>query len=63
MTVKTSLGNITASEAVLNEISLAFYQSGERDEANGLESIATERKNIADEIYNALNESGYYNFY
>ena len=61
MTVKTEIGNITATKDVLNEISLAFGRSEEVHKRRGHLALADRDDNISFAIYRALAETGYYN--
>lgn len=60
MTVKTSLGNISCSKQMLNIISLHLSKSAEGFIAENLSAIADEATKLADEIYFALSDNGYY---
>lgn len=60
MTVKTIEGNITASKAVLNLISVDLYEAAINFDKENLHGLARHTRNIADQIYEALESSGYY---
>lgn len=62
MTVNTKLGKITASEGVLNRLSMALFEA-----ANSIEvKKGIEKRDVfgydtaANEIFDALDETGYY---
>ena len=62
MTVNTKLGKITASEEVLNRLSIALFEA-----ANSIEAKkGIEKRDVfgydtaANEIFDALDETGYY---
>lgn len=62
MTVNTKLGKITASEGVLNRLSMALFEA-----ANSMEAKKGFEKRdvfgydtVANEIFDALDETGYY---
>lgn len=62
MTVNTRLGKITASEEVLNRLSIALFEA-----ANSIEAKkGIEKRDVfgydtaANEIFDALDETGYY---
>ena len=62
MTVNTKLGKITASEEVLNRLSMALFEA-----ANSMEAKrGIEKRDVfgydtaANEIFDALDETGYY---
>ena len=62
MTVNTKLGKITASEEVLNRLSIALFEA-----ANSIEAEkGIEKRDVfgydtaANEIFDALDETGYY---
>lgn len=55
------LGKITASKEVLNEIALAFGSASKFDRSRNRNSLADKRYKVCNSIYDALDESGYYN--
>ena len=60
MTVNTHEGKITATKSVLNLISMAFDNDAKQWDKSGMHSVADSRKKVANEIYLALKEAGYY---
>ncbi len=60
MTVKTSNGNITASKSLLSEITCVLYETARHNRQNGYEATANRYSKIANEIYDALDATGYY---
>ena len=60
MTVKTSIGNITGTMDVLNEISLAFNLASKLKEQEGRYALARRSAKVSDEIYFELDDKGYY---
>lgn len=54
-------GKITADEATLSYISLLASEAATRYESMNSPALAKEAKRFADEIYNYLNDKGYYN--
>jgi hypothetical protein len=61
MTVKTSLGNITASEEALNLIAACLSEGEKKFKSIPYgEDAAKECRQMFDNIFGALNESGYY---
>lgn len=60
MTVETSIGKITASREVLNEISLAFGYCADAHNSKGHKASAERASDIAYEIFVALDKVNYY---
>lgn len=60
MTVKTLKGTITASEEVLNVLSIGYDKMAESYKEDGLELISVEMLAVSHEIYSALEKSGFY---
>lgn len=60
MTIKTSSGAITGTKDVLNEIALAFNSAADNYESKGRVYVAEKYKKVAKELYDALDETGYY---
>ena len=60
MTVNTHEGKITATKEVLNLISMAFVSDAKQWDKEGFHLVADSRKKVANEIYIALKETGYY---
>lgn len=55
------LGKITASKDVLNTIAGAFRYSGELQHIKNRDALANYHGEVFNSIYDALDESGYYN--
>lgn len=60
MTVNTVRGKITANKDTLNSISIAFSKAAEKFKDEGYDGMAEDFDRVADEIYNALNNTGFY---
>lgn len=60
MTVNTWEGKITANKVTLNLISLAFSKAADKFKDEGRDGMAESFDEVADEIYNALKNAGYY---
>lgn len=60
MTVKTSIGKITANKDVLNMLSLELLESSCSLEKRGQHGRAEQDKKTSDEIFRALDEVGFY---
>ena len=60
MTVNTHEGKITATKEVLNLISMVFETDAINWSKVGVQPVANSRKKVANEIYAALKEAGYY---
>ena len=60
MTVKTSNGNITASKTLLCEIQNLMFAEARRNRNDGYEATARRYSKMANEIYDALDATGYY---
>lgn len=60
MTIKTSEGNITASKAVLNMLSIHLFESAEKHEKENFKALAKQARTIATELYKGLEETGFY---
>lgn len=60
MTIKTVIGNISGSKATLNQISSMMYEAGQKQEAAGFHALAEEAFQAANEIYEGLAATGYY---
>lgn len=61
MTVNTNQGKITATQEVLNYISMIACYAADRYEEEGLIGISEEAAEFSSEIYDALKLSGHYN--
>ena len=66
MTIKINDGNgkdytITASKQLLNLLSSALYTTEEAYKERGYDSLAEMYGSLSDSIYNALDNTGYYN--
>lgn len=61
MTVNTIRGKITATQEVLNYISLTAHYAAEWYEEEGHIALSEEAEGFSSEIYDALKLSGYYN--
>lgn len=59
MTVKTSIGNITGTMDVLNEISVAFNLASKLKKQEGRYAMARRYEKASDEIYFELDDKGY----
>lgn len=63
MTVNTRFGKITASKEVLNQLSIALFEAADSIQARK----GIEKRDVfgydtaANEIFDALDETGYYN--
>lgn len=55
-----SFGKITASKDTLNALSLVFIQAEESESNKGHNACAKLYRNIANKIYDKLDETGYY---
>ena len=62
MTINTSAGKINASKAVLNKLAIFAGLGAEAHRAKGLFALATEADEIAEQIHEALADTGYYEF-
>lgn len=60
MTIKTTIGNITGTMDVLNEISLAFDMASKLKEREGRDALARRFAKVSNEIYFELDDKGYY---
>lgn len=54
-------GSISASRDMLNLISIAFSEAAYHYEDKGLKHLAKSYRDTATQIYDRLEESGYYN--
>lgn len=54
-------GSVSASRDLLNLISIAFSDAAYHYESKGLKNLAKLYRDIATQIYDRLEESGYYN--
>lgn len=61
MTVETAKGTITAEEKTLNELVLALNMAANQCKKATLMVQATNYQRMAQQIYDALDEKGYYN--
>lgn len=61
MRICTREGSISASRDLLNVISIAFSDAAYHYESKGLMHLAKSYREIATQIYDRLEESGYYN--
>ncbi|MBR4040178.1 MAG: hypothetical protein IKJ11_08800 [Clostridia bacterium] len=62
MTIKTSAGKINASKATLNKLALLAGTAAERYRNDGMNALANEADEVAEEIHAALADLGYYEF-
>lgn len=53
-------GSISASRDLLNLISIAFSEAAYHYESKGLNNLAKSYRDIATQIYDRLDETGYY---
>lgn len=60
MTVDTAIGKITASKRVLNDISFWAIKAYLTFDEYGCERLAADAKEAANEIYDALEATGFY---
>ena len=59
MTIKTSIGTITANKEVLNQLSVMLRLAN--DSTEGQHFVRADI--LADDIFNALDKTGYYDAY
>lgn len=57
------LGKITASKEILNLISSLAYEARENYAATGYKAWAVQAKEVAEALYDALDEIGFYDKY
>ena len=60
MTVNTINGKIRANKDTLNSISIAFFKAANKYKDEGADALAERYDRVSEEIYNALNNTGYY---
>lgn len=60
MRICTREGSVSASRDFLNLISIAFFDAAYHYESKGLMRLATSYREIATQIYDRLDETGYY---
>lgn len=60
MTVKTAIGNITATKETLNALSIYLDDAGKFNEARGYRGLAKQCTETAKEILDALSQVGFY---
>lgn len=60
MKVSTPEGNITASKALLNDLSLALCEASKRYAEIGKSGLSKHYSELSDIIYASLKENGYY---
>lgn len=60
MTVNTAYGKITATEDVLNVISLNCSMAAIHYEKEGMKALSDKADTVGREIFNALNSKGFY---
>lgn len=60
MTIRTSMGTITADEALLNYISLLAGNACDDYNNRGKDALARQADRFSSEIYNVLKADGYY---
>lgn len=60
MTVKTSVGTITAGKATLNLLSILALESADKYADEKFFGLSQEASTIGHEIYEALEATGYY---
>ena len=53
-------GKITATQNVLNEISIMAGECAKWNDENGYHALASDYKDVSDRIYEALDEQGVY---
>ena len=61
MTIKTNMGNITATKEMLNYLALLAWDAVKQNRLEGYLTIAEDAKALANDIHEALNANGYYN--
>lgn len=61
MTVNTRKGKITAKKYTLNIICIAFSYAADKFREECYNGLADSYNRVSEDIYNALNDSGYYN--
>lgn len=60
MTVKTAIGNITATKETLNALSIYLDDAGKFNETLGCRGLAKQCAKAAKEIMGALDQIGFY---
>lgn len=60
MTIKTEFGKINASKKTLNALSVALDLAAHGCDCKHYVGLKLEYEQVADEIFKALQESGYY---
>lgn len=60
MTIETKWGKITANKEVLNLLGSIIYTATYQYESKGYDALEKQAYDIAEAIYNKLDESGYY---
>lgn len=62
MTINTSAGKINASKPLLNLIASYAAEAAQMHERNGMNAIAKQADEVAEQIHAALKDTGYYDF-
>ena len=60
MKIETKIGTIKAKKSTLNELSIICHWASDYAKEKGYDGFTNSWQNISSDIYNALDEIGYY---